>query len=76
MHEVNANDVIALAAAIHGADAVVRSARFSTLKAAALLATLKTASVKRLVVVGGVAQTKNPLKIGGCLEARAGVEPA
>ncbi|WP_338862806.1 hypothetical protein IHE31_07540 [Mycetohabitans rhizoxinica] len=76
MHEVNANDVIALAAAIHDVDAVVSSARFSTLKAATLLAALKIASVKQLVVVGGVAQTKNPLKLGGCLEARAGVEPA
>ncbi|HWW07579.1 NAD(P)-dependent oxidoreductase [Collimonas sp.] len=44
-----------LAALIRGHDAVVSSARFSVLKAAPLLQALKSAGVKRLLVVGGAA---------------------
>jgi uncharacterized protein len=44
-----------LAALIQGHDVVVSSARFSQLKAAALLDGVKSAGVKRLLVVGGAA---------------------
>ncbi|MFJ2987326.1 NAD(P)-dependent oxidoreductase [Collimonas sp. NPDC087041] len=44
-----------LAALVRGHDAVVSAAKFSVLKAAPLLQALKSAGVKRLLVVGGAA---------------------
>lgn len=44
-----------LAALIHGHDAVVSAAQFRVLKAAPLLQAVKSAGVKRLLVVGGAA---------------------
>jgi len=47
------NDEAGLAAAIAGHDAVISSVRFVSLNVGKLLAALKTAGVKRLLVVGG-----------------------
>jgi len=59
----DANDAAALAAAIEGHDALIVSARFVSIDAAAILDALKQAGVPRILVVGGA----------GTLEAAPGV---
>ncbi len=53
--QADATDAVALAPTLNGHDAVISAARFVTSDANALIAALKAAGVKRLLVVGGAA---------------------
>lgn len=52
-HDIDVHDSAALAAVLQGHDAVISSGRFITISAADIVAPVKQAGVKRLLVVGG-----------------------